>query len=71
MDALNDKKQKELIENNKVIKICVGEKGNTLNIYDASLELPATLTEINSIVENTVAKKNLIKIPQFKLKITY
>jgi len=68
MDALNDKKQKELIENNKVIKICVGEKGNTLNIYDASLELPATLTEINSIVENTVAKKKFNKNSSIQVK---
>ena len=40
------------------------EKKRSYNNFDASLELPATLKEINSIVENTAAKKNLIKILQ-------
>ena len=41
----------------------LGKKKNNNN-YDANLELPATLKEINSVVENTAAKKNLIKILQ-------
>ena len=40
------------------------EKKKYLNNYDANLELPTSLKEINSIVENTAAKKNLIKILQ-------
>ena len=68
IDALNDKKQKELIEKTKVIKICVGAKGDKTNTYDASLELPATLNEINSIVENTVAKNKFNKNSSIQVK---
>ena len=57
IDALLDKKQKDYIQKNKSIKICVGERKDLVVGYDASLELPTTLKEINSIVESTAAKK--------------
>ena len=58
VDVLLDKKLKEYIQNNKSIKICAGGSRQDLKgDYDAILELPATLKEINSIVENTAAKK--------------
>ncbi len=57
IDALLDKKQKDYIQKNKSIKICVGERKDLIVGYDASLELPTTLKEINSIVESTAAKK--------------
>ena len=57
IDALIDKKQKDYIQGSKSIKICVGKTKDLTNNYDASLELPATLKEINAIVENTAAKK--------------
>ena len=57
VDALSDKKFKEYILNNKSIKICLGNKNYLVENCDASLELPATLKEINSIVENTAAKQ--------------
>ncbi len=57
IDALSDKKLKEFIQNNKSIKICAGSRKDLTGDYDANLELPATLKEINSIVENTAAKK--------------
>ena len=48
VDVLLDKKQKNYINHNKSIKICVGKKG-ILNNIDANLELPATtLKEINN-----------------------
>ena len=56
-DALQDKKLKNYIYKNDSIKICVGKKRDLLDNCDANLELPATLKEINAIVENTVAKK--------------
>ena len=56
-DALLDKKLKEYIQNNKSIKICAGKKRDLSHYCDVSLDLPATLKEINSIVENTAAKK--------------
>ena len=55
--VLTDKKLKEFIQNNKSIKICAGSSKDLTGDYDAKLELPATLKEINSIVENTAAKK--------------
>ena len=55
---MQDKKQKNHIENNNSIKICVGKKKDLIDNFDACLELPATLKEINAIVENTAAKKN-------------
>ena len=64
VDVLMDKKQKEYIDSNGSIKICVGKKNKFIDNCDASLELPATLKEINAIVENTVLKNNLIKILQ-------
>ena len=57
IDALIDKKQKDYIQGSKSIKICVGKTKDLINNYDASLEFPATLKEINAIVENTAAKK--------------
>ena len=56
-DALLDKKLKDYIQNNKSIKICAGNREEFLDDCDACLELPATLKEINSTVENTAAKK--------------
>ena len=57
IDAISDKKQKDYINNNKSIKICVGKRKDLLAECDASIELPTTLKEINAIVENSVAKK--------------
>ena len=56
-NALQDKKLKDYIQNNKSIRICAGNKKQFLDDCDACLELPTTLKEINSTVENTAAKK--------------
>ena len=55
--SLLDNKLKQYIQSNKSIKICAGNKKELTGDYDANLELPATLKEINSIIENTAAKK--------------
>jgi len=57
IDALKDKKQKDFIESNNIIKICAGKRKDLQDNLYASLELPATLKEINAVVENIVAKK--------------
>ena len=57
VDAMMDKELKSFIQNNRSIKICLGNKKDLGNNFDASLVLPTTLKEINSVVENTVAKK--------------
>lgn len=68
IDALKDKKQKDFITSNDSIKICVGKKEDFLNPYDAYLELPATLKEINTLVESTVAKKKFTKNSSIEIK---
>ena len=55
-EALKNKKQKDYVNNSNAIKICAYKKKEFLNNYDAYLELPCTLKEINAVVENTVAK---------------
>jgi len=57
IDALKDKKQKDFIESNNITKICAGKRKDLQDNLYASLELPATLKEINAVVENIVAKK--------------
>ena len=44
------------------------EKERSIHNYDASLELPATLKEINAIVENTAAKKKFNKNSSIEVK---
>jgi len=56
-DALLDKNLKEYIQNNKSIKVCAGNRKKLVDEYDASLELPTTVKEINRIVESIAAKK--------------
>ena len=68
IDALQDKKQKEYINNNKIIKICAGKSQDLQDNFDARLELPSTLKEINAIVENTIAKKKFIKNSSIEIK---
>ena len=67
-DALKNKKQKDFIENKKTIKICVGEKEDISNKYDASLVLPATIKELNAVVENTFAKNKFNKNSSIEVK---
>ena len=65
--ALKDKKQKEIIDKSHSIKICA-TKDKLSNNYDANLDLPATLKEINNIVENISAKKKFSKNSSIILK---
>ena len=61
IDALQDTNQKNYIDNKDSIKICVGKKDELKDNFDANLELPTTLKEINAIIENTIAKKKFYK----------
>ena len=67
-DALMDKNQKKYIEGQNLIKICVGKKKDLKDNFDENLELPATIKEINAIVENTSAKKRFSKNSSIEIK---
>ena len=68
IDALQDTNQKNYIDNKDSIKICVGKKDELKDNFDANLELPTTLKEINTIIENTVAKKKFNKNSSITIK---
>jgi len=68
VDALKDHKQKKLIENSNNLKVCASKKENLLNNYDAALELPAALKDINNLIETTVAKKLFNKNSSIEIK---
>jgi hypothetical protein len=66
--ALKDKKHKDLIDSSNSIKIFSSKKNDSLNNYDAYLELPTTLNEINAVVENIVAKIKFNKNSSIRIK---
>ena len=68
IDALKDMKLKEYINNNSLLKICAGSKKELTDNYDARLELPATLQEINTIIENTAVKSKFNKNSSIAIK---
>ena len=68
IDALQDVNQKNYIDSKDSIKICVGKKNELKDNFDANLELPTTLKEINAIIENTVAKKKFSKNSSIVIK---
>ena len=68
VDVLQDLKQKDYIEDSDSLKICAGPKKNIIGNYDASLELPTSLKEINSSVENTAAKNQFNKNSSIEIK---
>ena len=68
VDALKDINQKNYINSKDTIKICVGKKNNLKDNFDANLELPATLKEINTLIENTIAKKKFNKNSSILIK---
>ena len=57
IDVLQNNKLKDYIYSNSSIKICAGNKRNFNENFDSFLELPASLKEINAIIEDTIAKK--------------
>ena len=66
--ALKDKENKKIINNSNSLKICASNNKNSLNNYDAFLEIPSTLKEINFAVENASAKKIFNKNSSIEIK---
>ena len=67
-DALIDAKHRKFIDNSDSIKIYAGSKSLTQIKYDANLELPTSLKEINTIIENEAAKRKYNKNSSIKVK---
>lgn len=67
-DAFMDKEKKIYIIKSTSIKICAYTKGDLSDNFDAYLELPASLQDINTIVENVSAKKIFNKNSSIKIK---
>tara|TARA_B100001564_G_scaffold119530_1_gene99571 strand:+ start:1703 stop:2308 length:606 start_codon:yes stop_codon:yes gene_type:complete len=67
-DILKNEKQKNLINKSNSLKICAGKKKDILNIYDAFLELPSTLKEINAVIEKVASKKKYSINSSIKVK---
>ena len=57
MKSFNNKQNKDFYLTNKSLKILASIKKNSSISYDAHLQLPTTIKEINSIVELISAKK--------------
>tara|TARA_A100001015_G_scaffold285932_1_gene354006 strand:+ start:5698 stop:6303 length:606 start_codon:yes stop_codon:yes gene_type:complete len=68
IDALQDKKQENYIKRNNVLKICATDKKEFKNNWDAKIDLPTTLKEINAIVESAFVKKKFNKNSSIKIK---
>ena len=67
-EALKDKNKKNFIQKSSAIKIYASNKKYLLSSYDAYLELPANLKEINAVVENIFAKSKFSKNSSIKIK---
>tara|TARA_B100000989_G_scaffold280780_1_gene244469 strand:+ start:134 stop:739 length:606 start_codon:yes stop_codon:yes gene_type:complete len=67
-EALKDKDRKFIIEKSSTVKIYASNKKDLSNNYDAYLELPSNLKEINAVVENIAAKSKFIKNSSIEIK---
>ena len=67
-EALKNNTKKNFIEKSNAIKIYASKRRGVLNKYDAYLELPASLKEINSAVENISARSKFIENSSIKIK---
>ena len=68
VEALKDKEDNKIINNNSSIKICASNIKSTSNTFDVFLEIPTSLKEINSTVEQVVAKKAFSKNSSIEIK---
>ena len=67
-EALKDKEDKKIINNSNCLKIYSSNSKNSSNNYDAFLEMPSSLKEINIIVENVAAKQTFNKNSSIEIK---
>ena len=67
-DALKDKKNNKIIMNSNTLKVCASNKKKSMGDFNAILELPFTLNEINSVIENMAAKERFSTNSSIKIK---
>ena len=67
-EALNNKTDKEIVSNSHSLKIYASNKKNSTNNFDAFLQIPSSLKEINAVVESVVAKKTFSKNSSIEIK---
>ena len=67
-EALNDEEDHKIIINSSSLKICASSNKNSFNNFDAFLEIPSSLKEINAVVENVAAKKTFSKNSSIEIK---
>ena len=67
-EELKDSNKKNFIEKSSAIKIYASKKKDLFSNYDAYLELPANLKEINAVVENAFAKSKFSKNSSIVIK---
>ena len=67
-EALKEKDEIKIINSSNKLKICASSNKTSSNNFDAFLELPSSLKEINAAVENLAAKKIFNKNSSIKIK---
>ena len=67
-EVLKDINKKNFLKKTNIIKIYASKKKDLLGEYDAYLELPANLKELNSAIENIAAKSKFSKNSSIKIK---
>ena len=67
-EELKDTNKKNFIEKSSAIKIYASKKKDLFSNYDAYLELPANLKEINAVIENAFAKSKFSKNSSIVIK---
>ena len=67
-DSLNDKQSRSFIDKNNSLKILASSKSDKIFNCDVILRLPTTVKELNSTVENLLAKKIFNKNSSIKIK---
>jgi hypothetical protein len=67
-DSLKNKTNKVIIDNSTCIKILASNSINNNYKYDAFLKLPATINEINFLIENSAIKKKFFKNSAIAIK---
>ena len=66
--ALKDEENKKIINNSNCLKIYSSNSKNSSNNFDAFLEIPTSLKEINITVENVAAKKAFSQNSSIEIK---